>query len=102
MLSTVTYNVWVDWSVALLADDGTSHTETWTTVSVEKEVDEHGVSLWVYQVRDNGEKVPLREVTWVFRHNRNQWNIEVLAMAASPEKKAIEDLKVSIKDMQIK
>jgi uncharacterized protein len=103
MLSTVACDAWADWSVAPIeVGDGITAAETWTTISIEKEEDEHGVSLWIYHVRDTGEKVPLREVTWVFGHDPDQWNIQVLAMAARPEKKAVGDLEVSIKEMAIR
>lgn len=59
----------------------------WTTVLVEKAGDHHGTSLWVYQVvRGTGEKVPLREVCWVFGDQPEEWEVEVKAMAARPGK----------------
>ncbi|KAF2670687.1 hypothetical protein BT63DRAFT_424626 [Microthyrium microscopicum] len=102
MLSTVACDAWADWSVTpRTMGAGASATATWTTLSIEKEQDENGVSLWVYHIDDLGEKIPLREITWVFGHDPDRWNIEVLAMAARPEKSAIDILEVSIKDMAI-
>jgi uncharacterized protein len=103
MLSTVACDAWADWSVSPMpGDNAAAGAETWTTLSVEKEEDEHGVSLWVYNIRDSGEKIPLREITWVFGHDSEQWDLQVLAMAARPEKKASQELEVKVKDMEIK
>jgi hypothetical protein len=103
MLSTVTCDAWADWSVAPLPlSENSSSVDTWTTISIEKEEDENGVSLWVYHVAKDGQKTPLREITWVFGHDTEKWDVQVLAMAARPEKKATEDLEVSVKDMVVK
>jgi uncharacterized protein len=102
MLATVACDTWADWSLAPLPlDDGASGADVWTTISIEKEGDEHGVSLWVYHVKDDGEKVPLREITWVYGHDPDAWFLQILAMAARPEKRAKQDLEVAVKDMSV-
>ncbi|KAK4109091.1 hypothetical protein N656DRAFT_690724, partial [Canariomyces notabilis] len=91
-LSTVACDAWADWSVAELqaptssADATTTTTDRWTTVEIAREEDQHGTSLWVYQVLDSGEKVPLREICWVFGDRPEEWEVEVKAMAARPGK----------------
>ncbi|KAL2022835.1 hypothetical protein VTK56DRAFT_4366 [Thermocarpiscus australiensis] len=109
-LSTVACDAWADWSVADLGGPGArarasasgSSSKGWTTVAVEKEGDEHGTSLWVYRVLDGGEKVPLREVCWVFGGRPEEWEVEVAAMAARPAKGAGADLKVEFKGMEVR
>ncbi|KAK0636996.1 hypothetical protein B0T17DRAFT_482064 [Bombardia bombarda] len=119
MLSTVACDRWADWSVTPLTtapskqhDTRTDETETetetdakktWTTLLIQKEGDENGVSLWVYHVLANGDKVPLREITWVYGDaDPGQWDLEVLAMAARPAKTTTSSLKVEVKDMEVK
>jgi regulation of enolase protein 1 (concanavalin A-like superfamily) len=102
MLSTVACDAWADWSVAPLpVSDIKSAVETWTTISIIKEEDENGVSLWVYHVGKDGLKTPLREITWVFGHDTEAWDVQILAMAARPAKTAKDDLEVSVKDMVV-
>ncbi|SPQ20292.1 5f87df88-b457-4b34-be62-75b25470660a [Thermothielavioides terrestris] len=98
-LSTVACDAWADWSVADLhpspsstntAAATTTTTETgWTTLLVEKDQDGNGTGVWVYRVAEaTGEKVPLREVCWVFGDAPEEWDVEVRAMAARPAKGA--------------
>ncbi|KAK0743673.1 hypothetical protein B0T18DRAFT_415674 [Schizothecium vesticola] len=93
MLSTVSCDRWADWSVTPLPlAQGKGDGEVWTTVSVEKQnLDGHGWSLWVFQILEDGGKVPLREICWVS------------AMAARPEKE-VEDgegLVVRVRGMDV-
>jgi hypothetical protein len=58
---------------------------------MEKDRDGNGTGLWVYRVvEETGEKVPLREICWVFGQEEGEgveeWELEVSAMAARPEK----------------
>ena len=103
MLSTVTCQDWADWSVTPRSHGSDEATgKLWTTVLVQREEDENGISLWFYQVLDNGKKVPLREVTWVFGDEPESWDLEVLAMAARPaEGEGVGDLEVEMKDMDV-
>jgi len=130
MLSTVAAAPWADWSVTPLfshaSSNLTSNTDSglggeerqkiWTTISIEKSLDEHGVSLWVYLVlpsstREEGEgekrekKVALREICWVYGDgDPASWELEVAAMAARPFKgpSASGDLEVEVRDMVVR
>lgn len=71
-------------------------------VQVESGRDELGQSLWVYQVVGD-EKVPLREVCWVFGHGEpDKWELAVEAYACRPEKGTDEELTVEFKDFDVK
>lgn len=60
----------------------------WTTVEVERRVDELGISLWVYYIeRANGGVVrshSLREVNWVFAGEGEGVTVQIGAYAARP------------------
>ncbi|KAF4465139.1 hypothetical protein FALBO_8019 [Fusarium albosuccineum] len=83
-IGTVGTDAWSDWSIAPVTTSSGSYknNETWVTVLVEKHVDEHGHSLWVYQV-DGDHKVPLREINWPFG-DEEDWEVHVQAYAAKP------------------
>ncbi|KAK3353412.1 hypothetical protein B0T25DRAFT_210058 [Lasiosphaeria hispida] len=98
MLSTVACERYADWSVSPLGPQAAR----WTTISIEKSTDEHGTSLWVYHVLEDGTKVPLREIAWVFGDNPEGWKVEASALAARPEKGATGDLVVEVKDFEVK
>lgn len=73
-------DAWADWSVA----DLPGNQGDWATVLVERDTDVSGTSLWVYRIDgETGEKVPLREVCWVFGDG-DEWEVEVACMAARP------------------
>ncbi|KAL2143186.1 hypothetical protein VTI28DRAFT_264 [Corynascus sepedonium] len=112
-LSTVSCDNWADWSVADLsatAQEAKAGQEIgWTTVSIEKDKDGNGTGLWAYQVLEGegtsgGErKVPLREICWVFGQERlEDWDVEVHAMAARPEKQAKGGLVVEFSGLEVK
>ncbi|KAL2133070.1 hypothetical protein VTI74DRAFT_2974 [Chaetomium olivicolor] len=111
-LSTVACDAWADWSVADLhpsssssqhVGGGAKGKETgWTTVLVEKDKDGNGTGVWVYRVLENGEKVPLREICWVFGDRPEEWEVEVRAMAARPEKNAEGGLVVEFGGLEVK
>jgi hypothetical protein len=105
MLSTVACERWADWSVTPLSPSPTAaqqSAKTWTTISIDKETDVHGTSLWVYHILESGEKVPLREICWVYGDEPAGWEVEVLAMAARPEKGATGSLEVEVRDLEVK
>ena len=108
MLSTVACDRWADWSVTPLVVPSpgaaaAAGAETWTTIAVEKAVDHHGTSLWVYHVREDGAKVPLREVCWAYGDgDAETWELEVLGMAARPEQKAESSLEVALREWEVK
>ncbi|KAK4145964.1 uncharacterized protein C8A04DRAFT_26125 [Dichotomopilus funicola] len=122
-VSTVSCDRWADWSVADLVPgsssaDSVSSTgkgkETgWTTIQIEKDKDGNGTGVWVYRiVRVGGcegeeTKVPLREICWVFGEEQlEEWEVEVSAMAARPEKNVSEggekELVVEFKGLEVK
>ncbi|KUI54595.1 hypothetical protein VP1G_01911 [Cytospora mali] len=96
--ATVACDVWSDWSLA----DVRGEEGDWVTVLVESGSDELGLSLWIYQVLRDGEKVPLREVCWVFGHGEPEgWEVAVEAYACRPEKGTGEELSVEFKDFDV-
>lgn len=101
MLSTVACDRWADWSVSSLPD-ADAKKGAWTTISAEKEHDEHGTSIWIYCMLESGEKVALREICWVFGDDPAGWEVEVSAMAARPAKTAKADLEVAVRDVDVK
>jgi len=101
MLSTVAAAPWADWSVTPLPVTSVG-AQTWTTLSIEKAGDEHGISLWVYRILDSGEKVALREICWVYGDKPETWRLEVSVMAARPQKAATTSLDVEVKDFEVK
>lgn len=97
--ATVACDAWADWS---LSDVKGKAGGDWVTVRVESGRDELGRSLWVYQVSE-GEKVPLREVCWVFGHGEPEgWEIAVEAYACRPEKGTAEALSVEFRDFDVR
>jgi len=100
MLSTVAAAPWADWSVTPLATSP-SGAKIWTTLSIEKAIDEHGVSLWVYLVLDSGVKVALREICWVYGDKPENWTLDVSVMAARPQKGATSSLEAEVKDFEV-
>ncbi|KAH6632211.1 hypothetical protein F5144DRAFT_602959 [Chaetomium tenue] len=109
-VSTVACDRWADWSVADLrpAPGGSgppsSQSETgWTTVVVEKDKDGNGTGVWVYWIAEGSEeKVPLREICWVFGDEPEAWEVEVHAMAARPNKEAQGALTVEFAGLEVK
>lgn len=84
-VGTVGTDAFSDWSIAPVSTKAGTDFEpgkTWTTVRVEKHVDELGDSLWVYQVVGE-QKLPLREINWPFGYG-DEWEIKVEAYAAKP------------------
>lgn len=98
-VSVVATDAWSDWSLAPLTTTSTDPANTWTTILVEKETDSTGV--WVYQVLESGERVPIREINWVFGHGED-WELEVLAAAARPLKDLEAPLEAEFKDFEVK
>lgn len=83
-LASVATYAYSDWALTAPTDSN----PTSTTIEVRREGDELGTSLWLYELvlgQDGTvkERVPLREVTWMFAEEQG-WSIEVSAMAARP------------------
>lgn len=118
-LSTVATDNWADWSVTPLLSSPSSspgvETEQWTTILVEQSGDEHGKSIWVYRIvvdEKTGEeksRTALREICWVYGLTNpgvEEWDLEVVAMAARPEKEVKDgdekELVVKVKGWEVK
>lgn len=109
--ATVACDVWADWSLSPVSSSppttGSEDDDRWITVAVENGTDELGKSLWVYQIIGGGdgggqeEKVPLREVCWVFGHGA-EWELTVEAYACRPSKATAEELAVEFKGFEVK
>ncbi|KAJ9130525.1 hypothetical protein NKR23_g12156 [Pleurostoma richardsiae] len=97
MVGTVACDAYADWSLAPVAGSG----EEWVTVAVERGQDENGVGVWVYQVLGSGEKVPLREVCWIFGKETEGWEVEVGAFAARPNTSVTEALEPEFKGLEV-
>ena len=78
---------------------------------VEKSGDEHGKSIWVYRLvldektGEEKERIALREICWVYGLEKpEEWELEVVAMAARPEKQVEggEKLVVKVKGWEVK
>ncbi|KAK3898910.1 hypothetical protein C8A05DRAFT_37494 [Staphylotrichum tortipilum] len=108
-LSTVACDRWADWSVSDLPPSsppsGVGQETGWTTLLVEKDKDGNGTGVWVYRVLESGEKVPLREICWVFggsEEELGEWEVEVSAMAARPAREGGEGLEVAFVGLEVK
>lgn len=108
--ATVACDVWADWSLSPVSSStatGSEGDDGWITVAIENGTDELGKSLWVYQVisgvdcRKEEEKVPLREVCWVFGHGA-EWELTVEAYACRPSKATAEELAVEFRGFEVK
>ncbi|KAJ0165121.1 Uncharacterized protein CTA2_12319 [Colletotrichum tanaceti] len=100
-ISTVACDRWADWSIAPLA--GFEETKS-ITVLVEKGRDGLGLGLWVYYVKQDGSKEPLREICWLYGDDDasgKDWNLTVGALVARPAKDAKGDLEVHFKDFDV-
>lgn len=94
-VGTVGCDTWADWSLAPVQGD-----DPWVTFAIEKGGNELGTSLWVYQVV-GAEKVPIREICWVFGSEPEKWEVSVAAFAARPAKNTAEELVVEFKDFAV-
>jgi len=94
-VGTVACDTWADWSLAPVQGK-----EDWVTFSVEAGGDELGHSIWVYQLVGE-EKVPIREVCWVFGNELVGWDVSVAAYAARPAKETQEELAVQFKGFTV-
>ncbi|CAH0045758.1 unnamed protein product [Clonostachys solani] len=96
-LGTVGTDAWSDWSIAPITNSDHADGKAWTTVSIQKQEDELGLSLWVYQLVGE-DKVPLREINWPFGYG-DDWALSVDAYAAKPGKG--KPLVADFKDFQV-
>ncbi|PSS05223.1 hypothetical protein BD289DRAFT_478121 [Coniella lustricola] len=127
--ATVACDAWADWSLAPVTlppgsnQNGEEEAQgNWVTVAIERDNDELGQSLWVYQVvpgaspatgtGDKEEiKIPLREICWPFGHEAGQaeeqtenskWHVQVQAYACRPSKNGNEELEARFRDFEVR
>lgn len=89
------------WAWALADGVQAVGASTWTTISFEKVESETGPSIWVYLIRADGKKQPLREVTWCFGNDAENWNVGIAAYVARPNKDGAEPLEAQFKDLEV-
>ncbi|KAK6496784.1 hypothetical protein TWF481_001772 [Arthrobotrys musiformis] len=97
-VGTVTCDRWSDWSITPLVGRGDSETKYPTaTIELERSNDELGKSLWIYLIKGD-QRIPLREVNWVFAQQDEDVWVDVSAYAARPlAKKGNEDEELIVK-----
>ncbi|KAK2608637.1 hypothetical protein QQS21_002866 [Conoideocrella luteorostrata] len=101
-LSTVCTDNYSDWSVsdAPRGDEIRSGCKP-VTITVERQEDELGLSLWVYHL-DGSRKTPLREITWPFGTAGEGWELEVSAAIARPFKDTEDKLEATFQNFDVK
>lgn len=108
-LSTVGCDRWADWSVSPLSTP--VDPARGLTLELAREGDEHGKSVWIYQLLvdeatgEVREKIPLREICWIFADENDkdgeEWVLDVSPLIARPAKTAKESLKVEFKEFKV-
>lgn len=101
-VGTVACDTWADWSIAPLPNVSGYPT---VTLELERSGDELGTSLWIYKIQKGAslDRLPLREVTWLFA-DENDAEIVVSAYAARPGKKEGnegEELVVKVREFEV-
>lgn len=77
--------------------------ERGVTILVQREDDDMGRGMWVYQLRDDGVKVPMREIAWVYADDGGDgWELEVSALVARPGKDTTEALEAKFEKFDVK
>ena len=109
MLSTVATDRWADWSVGPLG--AAVDPAKGVTLEIIREGDENGKSAWVYRLLldeagNVKEKVPLREICWIFADENDkdgeEWLLDVSPLVARPAKTSAESLKVNFFEIEAK
>lgn len=99
--ATVGCDAFSDWSLAPVQDEAAVKSgDKSATIIVEKENSELGLSWWIFQVDDAGEKMPLRQFCWPF--GEEGWQVEVGAAVARPDKELKEDLVAKFENFDVK
>lgn len=110
MLSTVATDRWADWSVGPLGAPAVDPAKG-ITLEIIREGDENGKSAWVYRlVLDEAgnvkEKVPLREICWIFADENDkdgeEWLLDVSPLVARPAKTSSDPLKVNFFEFDVR
>lgn len=100
-LSVVCCDNWADWSVAPIpAAHAQGVVEGKTPVTVELEVDD--VTVWIYARVDGGERIPLREIAWVFGDEGGKgWEVEIGALVARPNEEVKGELEATFEKFDV-
>ncbi|KAI0816702.1 hypothetical protein GGR55DRAFT_628256 [Xylaria sp. FL0064] len=108
-LSTVGCDRFADWSIGPLTRP--VDPERGVTLEIVREGDEHGRSLWIYQLVLDGstgevvERLALREVCWILADEDEDggegWVLDVSPLIARPEKKAAATLSAEFKEFTV-
>lgn len=108
-LSTVGCDRFADWSIGPLTRP--VDPSRGVTLEVVREGDEHGKSLWIYQLvldpvsGDVVERLALREVCWILadedESGGEEWVLDVSPLIARPEKNATEPLSAEFKEFTV-
>ncbi|KAJ9661570.1 hypothetical protein H2201_006426 [Coniosporium apollinis] len=99
-VSTVGCDRFADWSIFPVTEEGP------VTLEARREGDEHGKSLWIYQLvlgkeSEVVERKPLREVGWFFADEKDGgWEVAVGTYACRPAKGDCGELEVKFSDLQ--
>ena len=108
-LSTVGCDRWADWSIGPLSKPVNS--ERGVTLEARREGDEHGRSIWIYQLvldeatGEEVERLPLREVCWILADEEENGGegrvLDVSPLVARPERNAAAPLRVEFKEFKV-
>ena len=106
--SVVCCDRYADWSVADIpsrpgfpSEGDVVSGKRFVTVTVEKQASDNGAALWIYLVGQDGQKIPLREIAWVFEEP-DKWELQVCAAVARPAKDVDGQLEAKFKDFDVK
>ncbi|KAI1173960.1 hypothetical protein F4777DRAFT_556080 [Nemania sp. FL0916] len=117
-LSTVGCDRLADWSIGPLTHPPSTSTNAQgskgrggVTLEARREADEHGNSIWIYQLvldPETGEvkeRLPLREVCWILADedegDGKAWLLDVSPLVARPEKNATGQLEVEFTEFSV-
>lgn len=100
-MSVVAADEWADWS--LLPMPEVNETQGRMTVEMEREVENgrYGSVLRVLLVSNQGDKMPIREITWAFHDLDEDEEMWVGIYAAKPTKDGRQELEVKLEEFVI-
>ncbi|KAF4122252.1 uncharacterized protein GMORB2_7244 [Geosmithia morbida] len=100
-LSIVCCDNWSDWSVAPL-DGRVSGAVKLGEKAVTVRLQRNGETVWVYYIDDEGRRVPLREIAWVYGDSGGEgWEVEVGAVVARPNKDVKGELEATFHSLNV-
>jgi regulation of enolase protein 1 (concanavalin A-like superfamily) len=101
-MSVVAADEWADWSLVPLS--GAIAHKGKVTVEIERDMEEDGKlgsMLRVLMAEENGNKTPVREVTWAFHNIDEEEEIWISMFAAKPTKCELKELLVRFEGFEI-